>query len=60
MRSATHAGEVTSRAASGADERDRAIPRLVIRVDRTADEALRVRAVAGRVTVFCQGAIQQE
>lgn len=47
-------GKVPARAASRTDERNGAIASLVVAVDETADEALRVLAVARAMSLFCE------
>lgn len=49
----TNPSKMASRPARRADKCDGTVARFVIGVDGAADEALRVRAVSRRVSVFC-------
>lgn len=46
--------EMSSRSTRGTDERDGTVASFVVDVDLSTDETLRVGAVSGAVTVFCQ------
>ena len=51
----TNPSKMASRPARRADKCDGTVARFVIGVDGAADEALRVRAISRRVSVFCTG-----